>query len=179
MSPPLTSYSDFHDSDIRGPFEQFHSILICDLLNLHFQLKAALDVVATKDPEPKPDEEQKNDDKPEDNAEQKASESDNKEKKLQQSKDTDFISKQIIQKLNSYPMPKLVNQINIDSVEQLYKLKLLDFSERIVKMSAVEFDQISLGRIEKQTEESCFEIVRILFEGVKMGIAVFDEIDRK
>ena len=76
-------------------------------------------------------------------------------------------------------MPKLVNQINIDSVEQLYKLKLLDFSERIVKMSAVEFDQISLGRIEKQTEESCFEIVRILFEGVKMGIAVFDEIDRK
>ena len=74
-------------------------------------------MVATKDQETKPDEEQKNDDKPEDNAEQKASESDNKEKKLQHSKDTDFISKQIIQKLNSYPMPKLVNQINIDSVE--------------------------------------------------------------
>ena len=82
MSPPLTSYSDFHDSDIRGPFEQFHSILICDLLNLHFQLKAALDMNATKDQETKPDEEQKNDGKPEDNAELKASEPDNKEKKL-------------------------------------------------------------------------------------------------
>ena len=76
-------------------------------------------------------------------------------------------------------MPKLGNQINIDSVEQLYKLKLLDFNERIIKMSAVEFDQISLGRIEKQTEESCFEIVKILFEGVKIGLKVFDDLDKK
>ena len=70
MSPPLTPYSDFHDSDIRAPFEQFHSVLICDLLNLHFQLKAALDVCAVKEPV-KNSEEEKN----EENAQEKAKES--------------------------------------------------------------------------------------------------------
>ena len=46
-------------------------------------------------------------------------------------------------------------------------------------MSAVEFDQISLGRVEKQTEESCFEIVKILFEGVKIGLKVYDGINKR
>ena len=48
-----------------------------------------------------------------------------------------------------------------------------------MKMSAVEFDQISLGRVEKQTEESCFEIVKILFEGVKIGLKVYDGINKR
>lgn len=37
-------------------------------------------------------------------------------------------------------------------------------------MSAVEFDGISRGRVPKNTEETCFAIVKVLFQGVKIGL---------
>ena len=38
-------------------------------------------------------------------------------------------------------------------------------------MPAGEFDRICGGRIERQSEESCFEIVQVLFEGVKIALS--------
>ena len=37
-------------------------------------------------------------------------------------------------------------------------------------MSAVEFEKVSRGRVKKNTEEGCFAIVKILFQGVKIGL---------
>ena len=51
------------------------------------------------------------------------------------------------------------------------KMKLQDFHTRIVKMSAVQFDKICMGRIEKQNEEVCIKMVKVLFEGAKIGHA--------
>ena len=49
-------------------------------------------------------------------------------------------------------MPRVNSELQSEasqSTVQLFKLKLLDFTEKITDMSAVEFDQICLGRISK------------------------------
>ena len=38
-------------------------------------------------------------------------------------------------------------------------------------MPAGEFDRICADRIDRQSEESCFEIVQVLFEGVKIALS--------
>jgi hypothetical protein len=60
-------------------------------------------------------------------------------------------------------MPKIGLEIQINNAEQLYKVKLLDFNEKLAAMSAVEFDGISRGRVAKNTEETCFAMVKVLF----------------
>lgn len=74
-----------------------------------------------------------------------------------------FIGTQILAKLEAYQMPPIGREIHINNAEQLYKVKLLDFNEKLAAMSAVEFDGISRGRVAKNTEETCFAIVKVLF----------------
>lgn len=42
-------------------------------------------------------------------------------------------------------------------------------------MSAVEFDQICKGRIEKQTQESCFQVSKNLFSAIKSAEAIIQK----
>ena len=42
-------------------------------------------------------------------------------------------------------------------------------------MSAVEFDQICKGRIEKQTQESCFQVSKNLFAAIKSAEAIIQK----
>lgn len=46
-------------------------------------------------------------------------------------------------------------------------------------MPASEFDRISAGRIERQSEESCFEIVQVLFEGVKIALSARSQTEQR
>mmetsp|Transcript_5756 Transcript_5756/g.9859 ORF Transcript_5756/g.9859 Transcript_5756/m.9859 type:complete len:92 (-) Transcript_5756:103-378(-) len=75
---------------------------------------------------------------------------------------------------HAYPMPKLesreLEREAVSSQESYFKMKLLDFTERIKNMSAFEFDKLCVGRIEKQTEESCLQISKVLFQGIKLAI---------
>jgi hypothetical protein len=86
-----------------------------------------------------------------------------------------FIGTQILAKLEAYQMPPIGREIHINNAEQLYKVKLLDFNEKLAAMSAVEFDGISRGRVAKNTEETCFAIVKVLFQGVKIGLEARDQ----
>jgi hypothetical protein len=43
----------------------------------------------------------------------------------------------------------------------------MNFTEKLLALSAVEFDKICIGRIERQTEEVCFEISKKLFSSIK------------
>ena len=82
----------------------------------------------------------------------------------------DFVALQIHAKFTSYPMPKVSQELQSEAAQsnvQMFKLKLLDFTEKITDMSAVEFDQICKGRIEKQTQESCFLVSKNLFAAIK------------
>lgn len=53
------------------------------------------------------------------------------------------------------------------SNESLFKLKLLDFTQKLLNLSAVEFDKICVGRIDRQTEEECYEISKNLFAAIR------------
>jgi len=66
----------------------------------------------------------------------------------------------------------------LSNSESLMKMKLLDFTEKITNMSAVEFDSICKGRIEKQTEESCFTISKVLFQGIKIGEKIMTQREK-
>ena len=61
------------------------------------------------------------------------------------------------------------------SKEQIFKLKFLDFTERITSMSALEFDRISQGRVEKQTTEACMAITKSLYAALKEAMKVIEE----
>lgn len=60
-------------------------------------------------------------------------------------------------------------------------MKLMNFTEKLLALSAVEFDKICIGRIERQTEEVCFDISKKLFAAIKRAeliIKTKDQIDR-
>lgn len=42
-----------------------------------------------------------------------------------------------------------------DAPDNMFKFKLMDINAKLMKMSTLDFDKISLGRIEKQSEEVC------------------------
>ena len=44
-------------------------------------------------------------------------------------------------------------------------------------MPAGEFDRICADRIDRQSEESCFEIVQVLFEGVKIALSKRSQVE--
>jgi len=49
-------------------------------------------------------------------------------------------------------MPKMNMALEAEALqsnESLFKLKLLDFTEKLLAMSAVEFDKICIGRIDR------------------------------
>jgi hypothetical protein len=80
-----------------------------------------------------------------------------------------------------YPMPKVNSELQSEASQstiQLFKLKLLDFTEKITDMSAVEFDQISLGRIPKQTQESCFQVSKNLFAALKLAETLISQKEK-
>jgi translation initiation factor IF-3 len=56
------------------------------------------------------------------------------------------------------------------------KLKLQDVHNYLLKMSAVEFERVALGR-EKQTSALALEVVKILYEAIKTANELLE--DRK
>jgi len=56
--------------------------------------------------------------------------------------------------------------------ENLFKFKLMDINEKLMKMSTLEFDKISLGRIEKQSEDVCLLVSKTLFVSVKKALEI-------
>lgn len=54
----------------------------------------------------------------------------------------------------------------------MFKFKLMDINEKLLKMSALEFDRICLGRIERQSEEVGLQVSKTLFASVKRAIAL-------
>jgi len=66
--------------------------------------------------------------------------------------EVDALSLQVHTKFNSWPMPKMNMALEAEALqsnESLFKLKLLDFTEKLLAMSAVEFDKICIGRIDR------------------------------
>lgn len=57
----------------------------------------------------------------------------------------------------------------------MFKFKLMDIKEKLMKMSTIDFDKIFQGRIEKQTEEVALQISKILFAAVKRAIQIIAE----
>lgn len=87
--------------------------------------------------------------------------------------DYDYVCSQIYTKLLRYPLPKISKELQqeaFSSEEALFKLKLLDLNERLIDMSAVEFDKVCLDRIPKQNEAACLEITKGLFLALKSAI---------
>jgi hypothetical protein len=157
MSPTLVSYNDFHDEFVLDAFEKYVRHLIGEIMNLHFMLQ---DVSGNNLPDAgdmqrlsiSAEEAKKMlEEKPYEPLNEKPQEIINAEK--------DFLALQIHAKFTQYPMPKVSQELQSEAQQsqvQLFKLKLLDFTEKITDMSAVEFDQICKGRIHKQTQENCF-----------------------
>ena len=80
------------------------------------------------------------------------SESGDSEPTPQDLSDYEFLASQIYIKLLHYPLPKVSKELQREAFaneESLFKLKLLDFNEKVMEMSAIDFDQISLDRIPK------------------------------
>jgi len=89
--------------------------------------------------------------------------------------DYEYLSSQIYLKLLHYPLPKISKELQKEAFhneESLFKLKLLDFNEKVMEMSAIEFDAISLDRIPKQNEEACIEITKCLFTALKTALRI-------
>lgn len=77
--------------------------------------------------------------------------------------------------MRKYPCPPVAEDSDLaieigKSEEALCKLKLMAMTKKVMQMSAVEFDKITLGRIQKQTEESCLQISKYLFKAIKLAI---------
>lgn len=62
-----------------------------------------------------------------------------------------------------------------EKAENLFKFKLMDINEKLMKMSTLEFDKISLGRIEKQSEEVCLQVSKTLFSSVKKALEIIEK----
>ena len=82
----------------------------------------------------------------------------------------DFLSMEVHQLMCQYPAPLLTQDMEKkvrQNDENLFKFKLMDMKDKMMKMPTYQFDQISQGRVAKQTEEFCFTISKTLFSAVK------------
>ena len=64
----------------------------------------------------------------------------------------DFLSLRVHHLLCQYPQPKLTKEMERkvkDSEENMFKFKLMEIKEKMMKMSTQDFDSISQGRVEK------------------------------
>ena len=67
-------------------------------------------------------------------------------------KEIDSLCIQLHQKFNAWPMPPMTKDLQkeaFQSNESLFKMKLMNFTEKLLALSAVEFDKICIGRIER------------------------------
>jgi len=94
----------------------------------------------------------------------------------------DFLSLQIHHLLCQYPQPKLTKEMEKkvrDSEENLFKFKLMEIKDKMMKMSTLQFDSISQGRVEKQTEDFCLTVAKALFGAVRRARAIIEEQEEK
>ena len=64
----------------------------------------------------------------------------------------DFLSLRIHHLICQFPSPKMTKDMEKkvkDSEENLFKFKLMEIKEKMMKMSTLQFDSISQGRVEK------------------------------
>ena len=55
----------------------------------------------------------------------------------------------------------------------------MDVKDKMMKMSSYQFDQISQGRVEKQTEEFCFTVSKTIFSAIKRARTLIEEQQEK
>ena len=65
-------------------------------------------------------------------------------------------------------MPEVKNDV-VKTREDLFKLKLLDCNKQLLQMSSVDFEKICQNRVAKQSQDTCFEIVKVLNEALKIA----------
>lgn len=84
--------------------------------------------------------------------------------------------------LCQYPQPKLTKDMEKkvkDSEENMFKFKLMDIKEKMMNMSTLQFDSISKGRVEKQTEDFCLTVLKTLFKSAKRASIIIEEQEEK
>ena len=193
MNPRMVPFSNFHDDSILSAFNYHVRCLDISLIKLSFLFEnicieeraepttegAQLDTGSQKPEEEK--KEEKVEEKKLEDADLKSvtgTEIDKAEvtrtpEVLKGEKE--FIALQILNEMRKYPCPPVVADSDIaieigKSEEALCKLKLMEMTKQVMQMSAVEFDKVTLGRIPKQTEESCLQISKYIFKAIKLGI---------
>lgn len=77
----------------------------------------------------------------------------------------DFLSLRVHHLLCQYPQPKLTKEMErkLKDEENVFKFKLMEIKEKMMNMSTMQFDSISQGRVEKQTEDFCLTVSKTLF----------------
>ena len=159
LSPKMISYFEYQEDFLKNAFEANVNQQITSLMHFYFLAQEISEKMngPVEDSADKGGESGAADEQPKDvNADEKKDEEGEQENGVDQKKvlesQFDFVSLQIHKILVTYPTPKLTPQMEktvADAPENLFKFKLMDINEKLIKMSTLEFDKICLGRIEK------------------------------